>query len=84
VAASSTDSAKPAQGRTVISLPKETGEAISSLGQALTDALFDQTGVSIEFTPSQVVQSVVQTALDAHEERMTAQAAEDADEDAEG
>jgi len=61
---SDTDTARAAQGKVVISLPKEVGLDIDTLGDTLAEAIEQQTGVRFELSRAQVVQSIVKQAID--------------------
>lgn len=62
-AAASTDTASPAQGRFVVSLPKEVGAQIDAVGAKLKAALEKETGIGFELSRAQIVQALVRQAL---------------------
>jgi ABC-type phosphate/phosphonate transport system substrate-binding protein len=63
-----TDTTKTAQNRFVVSLPADTRTQIEAIGKNLTKALEEQTGVAIELSPAQIVQSLVRQAHDLQDE----------------
>jgi hypothetical protein len=60
------DSNKTA-ARFTVALPRETGEQIDKLAKRMADAMRQQFGVGVELSRAQVVQSLVNSALDAFE-----------------
>lgn len=54
-----------AQGRFVVSLPKDVGTQIDEVGKKITENLQKTTGVGFELTRAQIVQALVRQALDA-------------------
>lgn len=60
----STRSSGDAQGRFVVSLPKELGPVIDKLSTRIGEAVREQTGVAVELNRAQVVQSLVKSAID--------------------
>lgn len=58
-----TDTASPAQGRFVVSLPKEVGAQIDAVGAKLKAALEKETGIGFELSRAQIVQALVRQAL---------------------
>jgi len=66
--ASGVEATSSASARFVVSLPKEVGIAIDDLSKKLSDQLRRTHGIGVELSRSQVVQSVVQSALKTIEE----------------
>lgn len=66
-AAASRDTSGNAQGRFVVSLPGDVRTQIDAIGAKLTSTLEKETGVAIELTPAQIVQSLIRQALAAQE-----------------
>lgn len=64
----STDTSGNSKNRFVVSLPPETRDQITSIGVRLTATLEKETGVAIELSPAQIVQSLVRQALTMQEE----------------
>lgn len=64
-----------AQGRFVVSLPKEVGEQIDNVGEKISAQLKESTGVAFELTRAQIVQALVRQALDSTEAAETPAAA---------
>lgn len=58
-----TDTASAAQGRFVVSLPKDIGEQIDRVGAKLAAALQKETGIGFELSRAQIVQALVRQAL---------------------
>jgi hypothetical protein len=61
--AATKDTATVAQGRFVVSLPKDVGEQIDIVAQNLAAAFERETGVAFELSRAQVVQALVRQAL---------------------
>lgn len=59
----STDTASPAQGRFIITLPQALGERVDAAGQKMSAAASEASRISITFTRGQVVQALIETAL---------------------
>lgn len=66
-AAEKKDTSGNAQGRFVVSLPSDVRTQIDAIGAKLTATLEKETGVAIELTPAQIVQSLIRQALAAQE-----------------
>lgn len=64
MAASSTTQTKEAQNRFVVSLPKEVGAQIDTLAEGIRKETQKTLGVGISPSRAQVVQALVQDALD--------------------
>lgn len=62
-AAKKVESTGDAQGRFVVSLPKEVGAQIDKLIAKTAERLREEIGVGVEVTRPQMVQSLVQDAL---------------------
>lgn len=56
-------SSSNAQGRFVVSLPKELGDVIDAIGVKLTEALRRDHGVGVELNRAQIVTSLVKSAM---------------------
>ena len=76
-AASSTDTAKPAQGKVIVSLPADTAHDIDTIGLNIAAAVEEQTGVAVELSRAQVIQACVKATLAKQDE--IADAAESGD-----
>lgn len=63
-----------AQGRFVVSLPKEMGPQIDAIAERIGKAVQEQTGVAVELNRAQVVQSLVKSAIARSEDEQTATA----------
>jgi metal-responsive CopG/Arc/MetJ family transcriptional regulator len=63
MAATKTDTSSEAQGRFVVSLPKEVGARIDELIRQTADKLREEIGVGVEISRAQMVQTLVQDAL---------------------
>lgn len=59
----STDTAKTAQNRFVVSLPKDVGEQIDEVGAKISASLQTETGIAFELSRAQIVQALVRQAL---------------------
>lgn len=59
----STDTAGKSKGRVVVSIPAETKEGLDALGAKIGAAVEAASGVKVDISPAQVVQSLVATAL---------------------
>lgn len=64
----STDTSGNSKNRFVVSLPADVRVQIEAIGERLTEALERETGVAIELSPAQIVQSLVRGALNVQEE----------------
>lgn len=62
-AAAEKDSATPAQGRFVVSLPADMGALIDQIGEKLAQSFEKETGVRFELSRAQIVQALVRQAL---------------------
>lgn len=58
-----TDTTSVSKGRFTVALSAELAEGIDNVGARLAKAVQDATGVSVELSRAQVVQSLVKTAL---------------------
>lgn len=67
-----TDTTSDAQGRFTVALPKEVGPLVDRVGERIAKAVAKETGVTIELSRAQVVQSLVKSALAAAETAETA------------
>lgn len=68
------DSTGSAQGRFVVSLPQDMGPQIDAIAVRIGKAVQEQTGVSVDLSRAQVVQSLVKSALDRSESEAPAAA----------
>jgi hypothetical protein len=67
-ASAATDTTTEAKGRFVVSLPKDVGEMIDSVGAKLSEAFMGETGIAFELSRAQIVQALVRQALKAQED----------------
>lgn len=75
MAAAAKSESSNAQGRFVVSLPKEVGEQIDKLGAKIATAVTEQTGATVEITRAQVVQGLVKSALSQQDKKPETEAA---------
>jgi hypothetical protein len=59
----STDTSSTSGGRFVVSLPAEVRVQVEKIGATISEALEKETGVAIELSPAQIVQSLVRQAV---------------------
>jgi hypothetical protein len=58
-----TDTAKAAQGKVLVSLPRDTADDIDTLGMSIADALEKQAGIRVELSRAQIVQAITKQAV---------------------
>ena len=63
-----TDTTSVSKGRFTVAISADLAEKIDVVGKRLSDAVKSQTGVGVELSRAQVVQSLVQTAIAAQDE----------------
>lgn len=60
---SKTDTTSEAQGRFTVALPKEFGPLVDTVGVRIGEAVAKETGVTVELSRAQIVQSLIRSAL---------------------
>jgi hypothetical protein len=58
-----TDTTTEAQGRFTVALPKEFGPLVDAVGKRIGEAVHAETGVTVDLSRAQIVQSLIRSAL---------------------
>lgn len=66
------DTTSEAQGRFTVALPKGFGPLVDAVGERIGKAVAEQTGVTVELSRAQIVQSLIRSALAAADGAETA------------